>query len=72
MRDADDPLQSQVVEAVADELARAFGREALAPRAITQPIADFHFAVPGMYLSANQPTKSPVSRRVARQVPRPG
>ena len=40
MRDADDPVEAEVVEAVANELGRAFGREALSPGFGQQPVAD--------------------------------
>ena len=43
MREADDPMEAEVVEAVTDELARALGREALPPGFVQQSVADLDF-----------------------------
>ena len=40
MRDADDPVEAEVVEAVSGERLRAFGREAAPPGAGHEPVAD--------------------------------
>src|SRR5438874_11669583 len=52
MRDANDLVQAQVVEAVADQLGRALGREALSPRVMQQPITDFDIAGRGTIFEA--------------------
>ena len=40
MRDADDPIEAEVIEAVVDERARTLGREALPQASRQEPVAD--------------------------------
>src|SRR5690348_813705 len=44
VRDADDLVEPEIVEAVTDDLGGAFGGEALSPRVVQQAVADFHVA----------------------------